>query len=130
MDEIFKVLGDTNRLRIINLLLNTKLCVCEMEVILEMTQSNVSRHLSRLRNVGLVSAAKEAQWVFYQFDEDFGQGHDLLISYLKSNLKTDDFYQKDWERYLRYRNSNLDCQAITDDKDRVLKAICCNGHRL
>lgn len=130
MDEIFKVLGDTNRLRIINLLLSTKLCVCELEVILDMTQSNVSRHLGRLRNIGLVNTTKEAQWVFYQVDGDFTKDHDLLISYLISSFKRDDFYQKDWERYLRYRNSNLDCQAITDDKDRVLKAICCNGHRL
>ena len=65
---MFKILGDINRLRIINLLLTLKLCVCELEVILDMTQSNVSRHLERLRNAGLVKSTKEAQWVFYQFD--------------------------------------------------------------
>ncbi|WP_199172686.1 metalloregulator ArsR/SmtB family transcription factor [Petrotoga sp. 9PWA.NaAc.5.4] len=44
MEELFKSLGDENRLRILNLLMQQQeLCVCELEVLLEMTQSNVSK---------------------------------------------------------------------------------------
>lgn len=54
MDNLFKTLSDENRLRIINLLRKGELCVCEIEAILDTTQSNVSRHLTRLRNEKIV----------------------------------------------------------------------------
>lgn len=124
VDRIFKVLGDVNRLRILNLLFNTdELCVCEIEVILDMTQSNVSRNLGRLKNVGLVNSTKEAQWVIYKLDSDFIKKNDSLIKFLKGNFESDDLYQKDREIYLRYKNSNFNCQSITDDKNNVLKTL-------
>lgn len=123
MDGIFKALGDVNRLRILNLLLNTKLCVCEIEVILDMTQSNVSRHLGRLKNEGIVDSYKEAQWVIYNLDSDFIKKNDSLIKYLKDNFESNDLYRKDRETYRRYKNSNFNCQSITDDKNNVLKVI-------
>ena len=71
MLEIFKAMADENRLRIINILMNYELCVCELEVILNMTQSNVSRHLAKLKNGGIISSTKYAQWIHYKLDEDF-----------------------------------------------------------
>lgn len=123
MDKIFKALGDVNRLRIISLLLNTKLCVCELEMILDLTQSNVSRHLGRLRNVGLVKSTKEAQWVFYQFNSDFTKENYLLTEFLKRNFKSGVLYHNDWKRYLKYKESDFNCQNITDDKESVIKVI-------
>ncbi len=47
--NMFKALSDENRLRIMSLLIREELCVCEIEVILELSQSNVSRHLNKLK---------------------------------------------------------------------------------
>ena len=61
----FKALSDPTRLRILALLSHRELCVGELEYLLEVSQTNVSRHLDRLRSVGLVSSRKQAQWVHY-----------------------------------------------------------------
>ena len=46
--QMLKALGDETRIRIVNILRDGPLCVCEIESILEITQSNASRHLSKL----------------------------------------------------------------------------------
>ncbi|MGD9156009.1 MAG: metalloregulator ArsR/SmtB family transcription factor, partial [Bacillota bacterium] len=56
--KILKALGDENRLRILNLLRQKKLCVCELESVLNMTQSNVSRHLIKLKDAELIESEK------------------------------------------------------------------------
>ncbi len=52
--QLFKSLSDDTRLRIIALLLDGKLCVCEIMAILRLPQSTASRHLAYLKNSGLV----------------------------------------------------------------------------
>lgn len=61
MDNLFKTLGDKNRLRIINLLQKGELCVCETEAIPDTTQSNISRYLVRSKNGDIVVFKKKAQ---------------------------------------------------------------------
>ena len=121
MLEIFKALADENRLRILNLLMNHSLCVCELETVLEMTQSNVSRHLAKLRSVGLISSSKDAQWIHYQYDPGF-KGKQL-IDFLKGNFEETKPYQKDLCRCRIYQESGYDCQTIRSDKDLVLSYI-------
>jgi len=66
--QLFQALAEPNRIRIINLLLDTQeLCVCDLERVLAIPQTRVSRHLAFLRKAGLVSARREGQWMHYQF---------------------------------------------------------------
>jgi ArsR family transcriptional regulator, arsenate/arsenite/antimonite-responsive transcriptional repressor len=65
LSEILKALADPNRLRILNLLHEMTLCVCDLEAILGLNQSNLSRHLSRLRQAGIVRAEKKALFTYY-----------------------------------------------------------------
>ncbi len=60
-----KALSDPTRVRILNLLRRTDLCVCELVDALELGQSNLSTHLQVLRNSGVVTTEKRAQWVIY-----------------------------------------------------------------
>ena len=60
-----KALSDETRLRIINLLYEKELCVCDIMEALKITQTKASRHLNYLRNTGMVSDRKHAQWVYY-----------------------------------------------------------------
>ena len=72
MDElldVFKILSDETRLRIIILLSKDKLCVCELCAILVLPQPKVSQQLSKLRDLGLVMDERKGQWVFYQLNE-------------------------------------------------------------
>jgi len=63
--EVLKALADSNRLRILNLLHEKTLCVCDLEAVLELNQSNLSRHLAKLKQAGLVKAQKKALFTFY-----------------------------------------------------------------
>ena len=69
LGALLRVLGDETRLRIFTLLTKAELCVCEIEDILDLSQSLVSNHLAVLRRAGLVERrrdAEDARWVFYR----------------------------------------------------------------
>ena len=82
--EILKALGDENRIRILNLLIRQELCVCEIETLLDMTQSNASRHLNKLKSAGVITSEKKSQWVYYRVDNKFIK----KITYCMNLLKT------------------------------------------
>ncbi|MDH4223684.1 MAG: metalloregulator ArsR/SmtB family transcription factor, partial [candidate division Zixibacteria bacterium] len=63
--NVIKALGDETRLRILKLLMNRELCVCELEAALNLPQSKISRHLMVLRSNGLVNDRRKGQWIFY-----------------------------------------------------------------
>ncbi len=67
ISNIFKALSEPLRLRIVRLLVNVKggLCVCEIVDALQETQYNVSRHLSVLKDIGLVRDERNGIWVNY-----------------------------------------------------------------
>ncbi|MDR3748621.1 MAG: metalloregulator ArsR/SmtB family transcription factor [Acidobacteriota bacterium] len=67
--SVFKALADPTRLRIMNLLLRSPLCVCEIERILGLPQPLLSRHLAYLRNSGWVESNRDGMRVNYNLDE-------------------------------------------------------------
>jgi DNA-binding transcriptional ArsR family regulator len=69
--DIFKALGDDTRLQIMALLIqHGELCVCDIENVLEATQSKTSRHLRYLANAGLVTHRREGTWAYYRLSDD------------------------------------------------------------
>jgi ArsR family transcriptional regulator, lead/cadmium/zinc/bismuth-responsive transcriptional repressor len=66
MAEFFRLLGDTNRLRILSLLAQQELCVCDLAAILAMSESAVSHQLRTLRALRLVSYDKQGRKVYYR----------------------------------------------------------------
>lgn len=63
--NIFKLLGEETRLRIVNLLFVRRICVCELQDVLGISQVSASKHLAKLRQFGMVSTTKEGQRVYY-----------------------------------------------------------------
>jgi ArsR family transcriptional regulator len=63
--KLFAALSDPTRLRIVALLLERDLCVCELVFILKMSQSRISHQLRILRDAGLVGDKREGQWMIY-----------------------------------------------------------------
>jgi len=62
---VLKAMGHPVRLRILAMLRDGELCVCQMTALLDLATSTVSAHLSDLKRAGLVSERKDGRWVFY-----------------------------------------------------------------
>lgn len=68
--ELFKVLSEQNRVRILLMLLNKSLCVCEITSVLGLSGATVSNHLSYLRENGFITDEKEGKWINYRIVEN------------------------------------------------------------
>ena len=83
---IFKALADETRLRIVLLLLDGELCVCEIIAALELPQSTVSRHLAYLKRTGWVRDRKQGVWMYYQLDSSDDRLRTPLTAILRKSL--------------------------------------------
>lgn len=68
--ELFKVFGDTTRIKIIYALFSNEMCVCDIANLLGMTQSAISHQLRVLKQARLVKFRKEGKTVFYSLDDN------------------------------------------------------------
>lgn len=68
--ELFKIFGDSTRLRIMSALLEHELCVCDISEVLEMNQSAISHQLRVLRTAGLIKVRRSGKSAFYSLDDD------------------------------------------------------------
>lgn len=92
--DIFKALGDVDRLRIINLLLlKDFLCVCEMVHALKIPQYRLSKHLMLLKSLELVDVKKDGKWGYHYLIKE-SQTNRSLFEFLNKYLN-DDTFQKD-----------------------------------
>lgn len=67
--EILKAMSDPCRLKILTLLKEGELCVCEIMIILDRQQSTTSHHLSILKDAGLIKERKDGRWSRYRLSE-------------------------------------------------------------
>ncbi len=101
LEAYFKGLGDANRLRMLHLLLYGELCGCDIQYVLELTQSNVSRHLTYLKHAGLVTDRREGLRVFYRLVDAGASGLKPLFEFLRSAFAGDGIFQNDLVRLRR-----------------------------
>lgn len=80
--KIFRALSDETRLRVLRLLEERELCVCELMQVLDMTQPRISRHLGVLKNAGLVNDRREGKWVYYSLPS--GAEHNAVKNLLNA----------------------------------------------
>ena len=85
---IYKALSDPNRLRILMMLKDKPLCVCEIVDILQLANSTVSKHLSILRNANLIVDEKSGRWVNYSIAKD-SEDIGFVLRHLKTQLHDD-----------------------------------------
>ena len=93
--EGFKGLADQTRLRILNLLFRGELCGCDIQHVLDLSQSNVSRHLNYLKRAGLVLDRREGYRVFYRLAETRDRSRVLLFDYLRTVFARDPSFAAD-----------------------------------
>lgn len=68
ISEQLKLIADKSRLTILACLKEKEMCVCDIVEILQTTQPNVSQHLKRLKNGGLVNETRRSQWIYYSLN--------------------------------------------------------------
>ena len=96
--QIFKALSDETRLRIMILLTHGELCVCDIEKILETTQSKISRHLSYLKNSGLVNDTRRGIWVYYSISDTKNIVQQSIINCLKNCFNQNELVKLDYQK--------------------------------
>lgn len=74
LSELFKVLGDETRTRIIYLLSQQELCVCDIADVMEMSLPAISHHLRLLKALRLVKYRRDGKQVYYSLDDDHIMG--------------------------------------------------------
>ncbi|MGM0397195.1 MAG: ArsR/SmtB family transcription factor [Bacillota bacterium] len=70
LTNIFKVLSDQTRLRVVVMLYKEELCVCELVGVLDVSQPKISKSLSKLRDLNLVEDDRKEKFVFYKLKKD------------------------------------------------------------
>jgi len=113
MDELislFKALSDETRLRILKLLEEGELCVCDIVAALDMVQPKVSFHLKVLKDAGLLKDRKQGKWVHYTiYDSDIFKR--FLVLSVSERIPAE-AVKEDQERLEQFRtNKNRLCCA-------------------
>jgi ArsR family transcriptional regulator len=111
--ELFKLLSDANRLRILNLLYANELCVCELEYLLDISQSNLSKHLRLMSDAGLLESRRENKFAYYRMKEEVIKEHDFLKNIFEMELKKEAYLREELDKLGKYQKSDISCQNIT-----------------
>ncbi len=95
LDRYFRGLADATRVRILNLLLHGELCVCDIQHVLDSPQPNVSRHLTYLKNCGLVLDRRDGTRIFYRLAEARSGDRKHLFQFLRQACKQEEILRED-----------------------------------
>jgi ArsR family transcriptional regulator len=87
---------------------NRELCVCDIESVLGIQQSNASRHLNKLKLSGIIVSEKKSQWVYYQFNKDVFIKYPFLDMIINDEVSKISVCQEDLAQLDRHKtNGNL-----------------------
>ena len=106
--KVFKALSDETRMRMLHLLMDGELCVCEIMQALGISQTRASRNLGILRDAGLLKDRRDGQWVHYSLNQEVAAEYLKLMELVNSLLKED--------------------QTMVEDKKKLEKAVKAGGH--
>jgi ArsR family transcriptional regulator len=93
--QIYECLCDETRLRILNLIQSSELCVCHIQEILDEPQVKISKHLAYLRMRGLVASRKEANWMIYALPADPSHELSTNLACLQDCVRGSAVFQRD-----------------------------------
>lgn len=94
--KVFKALSDKNRVRIIKMLEEGELCVCEITEILKLAPSTVSKHLSILKDAHLILDEKVGKWVNFKINDEIDKDYiNSILSIIKVNLNDNNIVKND-----------------------------------
>lgn len=96
--NVCKVLSEETRLRIAWALAEEDLCVCELSDALCVSQSTLSNHLAKMRDLGIVEARKDGTWTYYAIAEELRDALNTVFEAFDRDLAEDATLREDHER--------------------------------
>ena len=109
--QFFKALSEEMRLRIMMLLTQGELCVCDLMFVLDEPQSKVSRHLAYLKHSGLTNSKRAGVWMHYCLKEPADDVHRAQLDFLKEQLSHLPQFRMDREKLLGLKKQG-GCKAM------------------
>ncbi len=88
--QVLKALSDENRIRALCSLEGRELCLCQIIELLDLAPSTVSKHMSILKQAGLVAARKEGRWMYYRFPDEVSFNEKSgIYAWIQNTLRND-----------------------------------------
>ena len=106
---IFGALADPTRFRILSLLNEGELCVCDVMKVLKEPQSKVSRHLAYLRRAKLVEGRKEGLWMYYRLTKPGNQSLQAIFGALNRCRLDFKELKRDLNEFRKSKNRLVSC---------------------
>jgi DNA-binding transcriptional ArsR family regulator len=103
--QIYQCFCDRTRLRILNLLTRSPLCVCHFQDILDEPQVKISKHLAYLRSRGVVTTKREQNWIIYSLPERLADELERNLKCLQDCVQTDPAFKRDMEKLSKLTQS-------------------------
>ena len=95
---LFEALADRTRLRLLNLMVGTEVCVCYLVEVLRQGQPKISRHLAYLRKAGVAAARRDGKWMHYSIENPKDTVATLILDAVFESFKSDKEMQSDLAR--------------------------------
>ena len=114
--RLFAALADRTRLRLINLMRDSEVCVCFFVDVLESLQPKISRHLAFLRRAGIVAARRDGKWMHYRLVQPRYPHAQRILQDVLASLNDDPEMRDDFEKLKSITSASLrpvQIQAIT-----------------
>lgn len=108
--KTLEALADPTRLRILNLLQEGELCVCDVMCVLKEPQSKVSRHLAYLRRSGMVAARKQGLWMYYSLKPQNAKTFRALLKSLECAREDFDELKNDLNVFKKQKCNLISCE--------------------
>jgi ArsR family transcriptional regulator len=100
--NVFKALSDPNRIRIMKMVGERELCMCEVREVLDLSNSTVSKHLTILRNAGLLLDSKDGKWVNFRLNDRSKQRFiRSILGLIRNSFDDDETIQEDAKKLHR-----------------------------
>ena len=107
--KFFKALGEPTRLKILRLIAEKEMCVCDLMEVLEMNQPRISQHLKVLKEAGVVKERKHAQWSYYSVCcNDFQEFINAFNAFMTEDMKNISELANEYERMKSSKSNKED----------------------
>ena len=106
--NVFKALSDPNRIRILKMLVGREQCMCEVREVLNLSNSTVSKHLTILRDAGLLLDSKDGKWVNFRInDKSEHRFIRSVITLIQDSFDDDDVVKEDLKKVRRVNRKQI-----------------------
>jgi ArsR family transcriptional regulator len=106
--KVFRAVGDPNRLRILKMLGRRELCLCEVREMVQLSNSTVSRHLSVLREAGLILDSRRGKWVYFRLNrQSIEPVVQSILALVGNTFNNDDQIRADAKKLRRVHRTDI-----------------------